>query len=441
MKIVVLGAGNVGRAVVEALHSEHDMTVVDVDDARLTPLADRYDVRTVEGNGTTKRVMREAGIQHADLLIACSPREEANLVCAMLGRKLSDARVIVRTSSVEYLEAWREREIDVDFMVSSELETGNAVSSLIGIPAARQTDVFADGKVQIVEFDIPEDASTGRLIGRPLREAAIPDDSKVVAIIRGAQLILPRGSEVIEPGDRIVVIASPASAREWSRQIARGGQEVDELVVFGAGQMGSTIARVLLHRDVRVRLVDSDHRRATEAAEALPEARVFCAHAFDPEFFERERIGRAQAAVFCLNDDAKNLYAAVLARVHGVRLTVALAHDPAAVSVYERGGVDVAINPRQVVAEEFVRFAHDPRIRQIAMLEGDRFEILDLTVRPESELAGKKFDDLPQTGSVIGALIRDGSVIFPHGSDSLLAGDRVIIFVESRRAALVEKVL
>ena len=441
MKIVVLGAGNVGRAVVEALHSEHEMTVVDVDDARLTPLADRYDVRTVEGNGTTKRVMREAGIQDADLLIACSPREEANLVCAMLGRKLSNARVIVRTSSVEYLEAWREREIDVDFMVSSELETGNAVSSLIGIPAARQTDVFADGKVQIVEFDIPEDASTGRLIGRPLREAAIPDDSKVVAIIRGDQLILPRGSEAIEPGDRIVVIASPASAREWSRQIARGGQEVDDLVVFGAGQMGSTIARVLLNRDVRVRLVDSDHRRATEAAEALPEARVFCAHAFDPEFFERERIGRAQAAVFCLNDDAKNLYAAVLARVHGVRLTVALAHDPAAVSVYERGGVDVAINPRQVVAEEFVRFAHDPRIRQIAMLEGDRFEILDLTVRPESELAGKKFDDLPQTGSVIGALIRDGSVIFPHGSDSLLAGDRVIIFVESRRAALVEKVL
>ena len=440
MRIVVLGAGNVGRAVVEALHSEHEMTVVDVDDARLTPLADRYDVRTVEGNGTTKRVMREAGIQDADLLIACSPREEANLVCAMLGRKLSNARVIVRTSSPEYLEAWREREIDVDFMVSSELETGNAVSSLIGIPAARQTDVFADGKVQIVEFDIPDDASTGRLIGRPLREAAIPDDSKVVAIIRGDQLILPRGSEAIAPRDRVVVIASPASARDWSRQIAHGSQDVDDLIVFGAGQMGSTIARVLLNRDVRVRLVDSSHERATEAAEALPEARVFCAHAFDPEFFERE-LGRAPAAVFCLNDDAKNLYAAVLARVHGVRLTVALAHDPAAVSVYERGGVDVAINPRQVVAEEFVRFAHDPRIRQIAMLEGDRFEILDLTVRPESELAGKQFDDLPQTGSVIGALIRDGSVIFPHGSDSLLAGDRVIIFVESRRAALVEKVL
>jgi trk system potassium uptake protein TrkA len=262
-----------------------------------------------------------------------------------------------------------------------------------------------------------------------------------VAIIRGDRLILPRGSEAIQPDDRIVVIASPSSARAWSRTIAAGEEEVDDLVVFGAGRMGTTIARVLLERDVRVRLVDADLSRAVEAAEALPEARVFCAQAFDPEFLERERIGSASAAVFALNDDAKNLYAAVLAKVHGVRLTIGLVHDPSAVSVYEKGGVDVAINPRQVIAEEFVRFAHDPRIRQIAMLEGDRFEILDLTVRPESELAGVRFDDLPQTGSVIGALIRDGRVIFPHGSDVLLPGDRTIIFVESRRAALVEKVL
>ena len=441
MRVIVLGAGNVGRAVVDALHDEHELTVIDTDAERLSALGDRYDVRTVEGNGTTKRVMREAGVEDAGLLIACSPREDANLVSAMLARKLSRARVIVRTSSPEYLEAWREREIDVDFMVSSELETANAISGLIGIPAARQTDVFADGKVQIVEFDVPEDAGAGPVIGRPLREAEIPQDSKVVAIIRGKELVMPRGGESIEPGDRIVIIAAPASARQWSRLISHSQQQVDDLVVFGAGRMGSTIARVLLGRDVRVRLVDSDSHRALEAAEALPEARVFCAHAFDPEFLERERIGRASAAVFCLNDDAKNLYAAVQSRVHGVRLTIALAHDPGAVSVYERGGVDVAINPRQVIAEELVRFAHDPRIRQIAMLDDDRFEILDLTVRDDSELANRNFDDLPQTGSVIGAIIRDDRVLFPHGTDQLLAGDRVIIFVESRRAALVEKVL
>jgi trk system potassium uptake protein len=441
MKIVVLGAGNVGRAVVEALHDEHELTVIDLDPERLAPLSDRYDVRTVEGNGTTKRVMREAGIEDAGLLIACSSREEANLVCATLAKRLSKAKVIVRTSSVEYLEAWREREIDVDFMVSSELETAIAISGLIGVPAARQTDVFAEGKVQIVEFDIPDEAGEGPVIGRPLREAEVPGDSKVVSIIRGEQMVLPRGGEAIHAGDRVVVIASPASARAWSRVIARGEQEVDNVVIFGAGRMGSTIARVLLDREIRVRLVDADPARAQDAAEALPNARVFNASAFDPEFLESARIGGSTAAVFALNDDAKNLYAAVLTSLRGVHLTIALAHDPSAVPVYERADVDVAINPRHVIAEEFVRFAHDPRIRQIAMLEGDRFEILDLTVRPESELAGSRFDDLPMTGSIIGALIRNGKVIFPHGSDVLEAGDRAIIFVESRRASLVEKVL
>ena len=408
MRVIVLGAGNVGRAVVDALHDEHELTVIDTDAERLSALGDRYDVRTVEGNGTTKRVMREAGVEDASLLIACSPREDANLVSAMLARKLSRARVIVRTSSPEYLEAWREREIDVDFMVSSELETANAISGLIGIPAARQTDVFADGKVQIVEFDVPGGCRHGPGDRPAAARGGDPPGLQGRRIIRGKELVMPRGGESIEPGDRIVIIAAPASARQWSRLISHNQQQVDDLVVFGAGRMGSTIARVLLGRDVRVRLVDSDSHRALEAAEALPEARVFCAHAFDPEFLERERIGRASAAVFCLNDDAKNLYAAVQSRVHGVRLTIALAHDPGAVSVYERGGVDVAINPRQVIAEELVRFAHDPRIRQIAMLDDDRFEILDLTVRDDSELANRNFDDLPQTGSVIGAIIRDG---------------------------------
>jgi trk system potassium uptake protein TrkA len=216
---------------------------------------------------------------------------------------------------------------------------------------------------------------------------------------------------------------------------------VDDIVIFGAGQMGTTIARVLMDRDIRVRFVEGRAERAREVAEELPRARVFHASAFDPEFFQRERIGKATAAVFALNDDPGNLFSAILAKTHGVKLTIALAHDQSSIEVYERGGVDVAINPRQVIAEELVRFGHDPRIRQIAMLDHDRFEILDLTVREESELADTRFDDLPKTGSVIGAIIRDGNPIFPHGDDVLRAGDRVIVFVESRRASLVERVL
>jgi trk system potassium uptake protein len=433
MKIIVLGAGHVGRTLVDALHTQHQLTVVDTDARRLASVAERYDVRTVQGDGTTRRVVRKAGCEDADLLMACSSREEANLVCAILVKRLSDAKTVVRTTSMELLEAWREGEMDVDFMISPELETANAIAGIVGLPAARQTEVFADGKVQIVEFDVPADAPDGVLVGTPLRHAEVPPDSKVAGLIRGDRMIFPHGDEEIRPGDRIVVIASPDSARAWSRILAHGQRTLEDVVIFGAGRMGTTIARALLEHDMHVRLIDSRQERAHDVAEELPDARVFHADAFDPSFLERLRLDEA-AAVFCMNDDARNLYGAVLAKVHGVRLTIALVHDPASAAVYERGGVDVAINPRQATAEEMVRFAHDPRVKQIAMLEGDRFEVLDITVSPESKLANKRFKDLPTTDALIGAVIRDDAAFFPHGSDVLQAGDRVIMFVESPSA-------
>jgi trk system potassium uptake protein TrkA len=441
MKIIVLGAAHIGRALVDALHEEHDVTVIDIDADRLAALSARYDVRTIEGDGTTERTIRKAGIEEADLFIGCSPREEANLVGAMLAKRLSGAQTIVRTTSAAYLDAWRERHLEVDFMVSPELETANAIAATLGLPAARQTDMFADGKVQIVEFDVPADAPHNDLIGRDLRSAEVPADSKVAAIIRGEEMIVPRGDQQVLPGDRVIVIASPVSARAWARMCGRQELRVDDVVIFGAGQMGSTIARVLLDRGIRLRVVDAQRERVKQIAERMPEIRAFHAHAFDPEFLDHERIGRATAAVFCLNDDARNLYGAILAKRHGVRMTIALVHDEVSVEVYEAGGVDITINPRQVTAEEMVRFAHDPRIRQIAMLEQDRFEVLDLTVRGDSELVDKPFKDLPATGSVIGAVIRDGDVVWPHKTDTLRAGDRVIVFVESRRASLVERAL
>jgi len=190
MKIVVVGAGQVGTTIVEALHNEHDLAVIDLDGPRLTALSYRYDIRAVEGNGASRRVLQDAGIGESDLLIACTSRDEINLVSAMLAKRISRAQTIVRTTDVEYLDAWRERQIEVDFMVSSELETAHAISTHIGIPAARQTDTFADGQVQIVEFDVPAEAATDEVIGRRLREARIPQESKVASIIRGDRAIV-----------------------------------------------------------------------------------------------------------------------------------------------------------------------------------------------------------------------------------------------------------
>ena len=438
----MVGAGQVGSTVVESLHDEHDLTVIDVDGGRLSALGSRFDIATYEGNGASRRVLQDVGIADADLFIACTSRDEINIIATIFARALApEAKTVARTTDVEYLEVWHERQLDVDLIVSSELETAYAVSRLIGIPAARQTDVFAEGQVEMVEFDVPAEAAHSDVIGRPLREARIPRDAKVAGIIRGERMILPRGDVAIEPGDRVVVIGSPAAAREWSALLARGKKRLGDVVIFGAGRVGVAVARLLLSQGSRVRLVEANRDRALAVAESVPDARVFHATGMEPEFFERERIAQAEAGIYAMRDDAKNLYAATLAKMRGIQFNVAVVHEAYSAEVLEHAAVDVAVNPRLVTAEEMVRFAHDPRTQQVAMLEGDRFEVLDLVVRPTSEYVGQPFRTMPIRGALIGAIVRDGNAIFPHGDDVLEAGDRVIVFTEASRVPVVEKAL
>jgi trk system potassium uptake protein len=441
VKVFVIGAGQVGLAVVEALHEEHDITVLDTEPARLEALAGRYDIATFEGDGTSRRDLAAAAIKEADLVIACTSRDEVNLVVGMFARReAKNATTVIRTSNVEYVELWREGQLDVDFVVSSELETAHAISRIIGVPAARQTDVFAEGQVQIVEFDV-ENGASADVVGVPLRDATFPRDSKVAAIIREEQMLLPGGDDRIAPADRIVVIGSPAAAQAWSTLLAPEEASVRDVVIFGAGRVGTAIARILLDQGISVRMIEASREHARQVAETLPGARVYNATGIDPDFLERERIGQAHAAIFAMRDDAKNLYAASLAKVHGVKFTISIAHEAISVEAFEQAGVDVSVNPRGVTAEEIIRFTHDPRTKQVALLEGNRYEVIDVTLRDTSEYIGKRFKEMPIRGALIGAVVRDGTAIFPHRDDVLQVGDRVIVFTQAADADRVVKAL
>ena len=441
MRIFVIGAGQVGTTIVEALHEDHEISVLDTEASRLQALTGRFDVAVFEGDGTSRKDLAAAGIAAANLVIACTSRDEVNLVAGMFARRETEgANTVIRTSSIEYVELWREGQLDVDFVVSSELETAYAISSILGVPAARQTDVFADGQVQVGEFDVDDDASP-QVLGVPLREAPIPESSKVAAVIRGEETILPGGDDEIRNGDRIVVIGSPRAVKAWSALLWPEGGTVRDVVIYGAGRVGSAIARVLLSQGISVRMIEASREQARRVAEALPKARVFNATGFDVDFLQRERIGQSQAGIFAMRDDAKNQYAASIAQVQGIPFTVAIAHDAVSVAAFDRAGIDVSINPRAVTAEEIVRFAHDPRTQQVAMIEGNRYEVLDVTTRESSRYIGMAFRDMPVQGSIIGAIVRNGQAVFPHGGDVLEAGDRVIIFTEATNAPWVVEAL
>lgn len=441
MKVVVIGAGQVGQAVVEALQDSHELTLIDIDPERLLAVSQLADCRTVEGDGATRSILQRAGVGEADLALACTPRDEANLVAAMLIRRLSSARTVVRMTNADYIEAWREGDIDVDAMVSSELETANAILRVIGLPGTAQVDDIAEGRLQLVEFEVPRDAAADGIIGHTLATAAIPADSRVMAIVRGEKRLLPRPEETIEPGDWVVVLALPSVARRWSRLLAPEGLAITDVVLLGAGRVGTAVARVMLERGVRVRMIEAHAEQARRVAEQLPDAEVYHAHGLDSEFFAGDLIGRATAAVFSMGDDPKNLYAAILARARGVPLTVAVMRDPISEEIFELGGVNVAVNPRMETAALMTRYAHDPRIHQIVMLDDDRFEVLDLTMRHDSPMVGRRISEPPEAGVVFGALIRDGEILFADDDAVLQPDDRVIVMVDSERAAVVERAL
>ncbi|WP_055696337.1 NAD-binding protein, partial [Streptomyces prasinopilosus] len=333
MRVVVVGAGQVGHTVVKSLAEAHECTVIDIDEARLEALSHAYDVRIARGSGTSRETLLEAGVADAELVLACTSRDEVNLVTAMLARRLSSARTVVRATGMDYLDAWRAGDLDVDLLVSTAFETASAVVRVLHVPGARHVDFFAGGEVVVLGVDIREERPP-RFAGRRLRDADLPAASRVVAVVRDGQWIRPTAQEVLRPGDWVIVMASLAAARAWSRLVT-GAEPVDDVALFGAGRRGTAIARVLLDRGLSVRLIEPDAARARAAAAALDGARVFHATGLDPAFLRRERVGAAGAAVFASGDDPRNLYAAVLAKAHGVDLTLTVLEDPAAAEVFE----------------------------------------------------------------------------------------------------------
>ena len=441
MRVLIIGAGQVGHAVTAALHASHEITVVDLDASLLAQLTDRYDVMTVAGNGTSRATLDRAGIASAGLVIVATDRDEVNIVAALQARSLTQARIVVRTSSAEYLDAWRRGELPVDQMISAENEIAQGVLSAVGMPGALHTAVFADGRAEMVEFEVHGDAAEN-IVGRRIADLRIPDESVIASLIRDDAVTIPGGGDVVAEGDRIVLIASPAASREWSHRLARSGVgDVREAVVVGGGATGRAVARLLCAQGMTTRLIERDPDVARRCAEEVERAHVFCADATDPRFLERENVGRADAIVCCTDSDERDLLICLLAKSIGVRVAIAVVGDPELVPIFERVGIDHALNQRLEVAEEIVRFTHDPRTRGFAMLENDRVEVLELEIRPDSAVIGRPFRDRPLDGAIVGAIVRDGRVLFPRGDDSLRAGDSAIVLAEAARVPALERAL
>lgn len=434
MRVIIAGAGQVGRRVAAKLDATHDVVVIDTDADRIDGLGYELDVLTVLGDSSTIETLQEAGVADTDLLIASTDSDEINILTCETAKALSDVTTVARVRSLKYIETWDRADdvFGVDLMVGTNLLTiGTAVGGT-GLEAASSFDVFAGGTVHIAEFQVGPESS---LIGLTVEEADRYEGLTFGALVRSGTTIIPTGSTRIEAGDGIIVIGEPESVHTLGTELSNRDPATQNVLIVGGSDIGYHTARLLEERGLHPHLLEADPDRARELSERLSATTVRNTDPTTRDFLETERATDIDIVVAALDQDSEaNLLAALRAKRMGVNRSVAIVDHGEYVDLFEDAGVDVAVNPRRATAEEIIEFARDQNTLNVALLENNQAEVIEIRIDAGSALAGRPIAeaiaDFPP-GVVIGALTRNGSFLMPRGDTVVRPGDHAVVIADS----------
>ena len=445
MKIIILGAGRVGSSVAENLVSEqNDITVVDTDPVALAELQDRFDLRTVAGNATHPPVLREAGAEDADMLIAAASRDETNLVaCQVAARVFNVPSRIARIRAPEFLEhpeLTGEGGFYVDHMICPEQTVTDTIFRLIELPEALQVLQFADGRVSLIVVRAYAD---GALVGRPIRELRdhIPGiDSRIVAIFRGDRAVPPDGDTVVEAGDEVFFLAATEHIRRVLAELRRIDAPVRRIMIVGGGNIGLRLAR-LLGDAFQVKLVETNRQRCEYLASQLPGTLILHGDATDEALLLEEAVGEMDLFIALTSDDENNIMSSMLAKRLGARRVIALINRQAYADLMQGSRIDVAIVPSQTTIGQLLTHVRRGDVVAVHSLRRGAAEALEAIAHGDaksSRVVGRRIDaiDLPR-GATIGAIVRGegeaSKVIIAHHDTVIRPEDHVIVFVENKK--------
>jgi trk system potassium uptake protein TrkA len=442
MKILILGAGQVGRTAAYHLSREpaNEVTVVDTNEDVLRDLQDRLDIRAVAGNGAYPTVLESAGIADTDILVALTNSDEVNIVACEIAHALYRTPTkIARIRAPEYTareQLFTEGALAVDVWISPEQLVTEYIARLLSYPGALQVVDFADGRVQLVGVRARRD---GLLVGRELRELRehLPDtETRVAAIYRNDRLVPAAGDTVIEEHDEIFFVAASDDLRRVMAELRRSEDPVRRLVIAGGGNIGLRLARTL-EKSNQVKLIERDPRRARRISEILENTIVLNGDAADEELLVEENIDSADVFAALTNSEEANVLSAMLAKRLGARRVMALINRPSYGQLMEGHSIDIVISPQTITIGSLLAHVRRGDVVRVHSLRRGAAEAIEAVVhgtQSRSRVIGRRVEQivLPQGASII-AIVRGDSVLMGHHDTMIEAEDHVIIFLSDRR--------
>ena len=441
MKIIILGAGQVGGNLAESLVAENnDITVVDLNGERLSLLQDRFDLRTVRGHAAHPSVLKQAGADDADMLVAVTQSDETNLVACRIASSLFNVPTrIARIRSADFLgldASYLAEHFGVDDVISPEQEVTDTLRRLIEYPEALQVLDFADGKVRLIAVRAYHG---GPLVGHELQDIKrhMPNvECRIPAIYRRDRGIVPKGITVIEPGDEVFFLARKHDIAAVTRELRRMEQPVKKVMIAGGGNIGRRLAAAL-ESSYDVKVIDHNKATTVALAESLHRTLVLTGDATDEELLEQENIESIDVFCALTNDDEDNIMSALLAKRMGAQRVIALINRSAYVDLVQGGEIDIAISPAQATVGPLLSKIRRGDMAAVHSLRRGAAEVLEIVVHGDyktSKVVGRRIGEvgLPE-GATIAAIIRGNEVLIAHHDSLVEAEDHLIVFALNKR--------
>jgi len=442
MKILILGAGQVGSSAAYHLSREeaNEVTVVDMRADVLRELQDRLDIRTVVGHAAYPDVLERAGAEDADIMVALTDSDETNMIACQVAYTLYHTPTkIARIRSAEYMGArklFAQDAVPVDVRISPEQLVCEYVEQLILYPGTMQVLEFAGGRVRLVGARADRD---GLLVGKKistLKEHIPNTEGRIAAVYRGGKAMLPDGNTIIEEGDEVFFIAARQDIRVFMSEMRKIEDPVRRVVIAGGGNIGTQLA-LALEQTNQVKIIERDPKRARIISERLNKAIVLVGDAADEELLLEENIDSADVFCALTNAEEANILSAMLAKRLGAHKVMALINRPSYAELVESGTIDIAISPQQITIGSLLAHVRRGDVVKVHSLRRGAAEAIEAVAHgspEESQVVGKKIEDiaLPKGTNII-ALVRNEQVIIAHHDTVIETDDHVILFMTDRR--------